>query len=82
MPILDPEGRKIWARVEEFDTNGILDCYAPPAEMDAVESIARDYVTERPHRAGAVGSADCRLFEGPDLVAFGKQWLETRHGRP
>ena len=81
MPMLDARGRKVWVRAEEFDTNGILDCYAEPGSPDAVECIARAYLREGHQRSGPVGAADCHLFDAADLVAFGKAWLEARHGR-
>ncbi len=80
MPLLDEQGRKRWHRCEDFDSNGILDCFAREGEPDAVETIARAYVAARRHRSGRVGSASSYLFDAPDIVAFGKCWLETRYG--
>lgn len=81
MPLLDPSGRKAWVRAEDWDTNGILDCYALEGQPDAVERTATDYVREGRHREGRVGGAHCRLFEAPDIVRYGIDWLERRHGR-
>ncbi len=80
MPLLDAAGRKIWVRAEDWDTNGILDCYAVEGQPDAVERIATDYVREGRHRQGRVGDAHCHLFEAPDMVRYGVEWLERRHG--
>jgi aminoglycoside 3-N-acetyltransferase/aminoglycoside 3-N-acetyltransferase-2 len=80
MPVLDGQGRKIWVKADEWDSNGILDCFAIEGRPDAVETIARHYVAERPHLSGQVGSAHSYLFEGRDIVAFGKSWLERNFG--
>lgn len=80
-PVLDEQGRRVWRVAEEFDTNGILDRFAQDGAMDAVETIARAYVAEGRHRAGRVGQADSLLFDGQDLVRFGKAWLEARFGQ-
>lgn len=77
-PVLDRHGHKAWRRAEEFDSNGILDCFAEEGAMDAVESIARAYVAEGRHRVGRVGCAPCHLFDAQDLVRYGKHWLEAR----
>lgn len=80
VPVLDKAGRKVWLKVNELDSNGILDCYAVEGAMDAVETIARAYVTENRHRQGKVGHATCYLFEAADIVKYGIAWLEHRHG--
>lgn len=80
VPVLDDVGRKVWRRVEEFSTNGILDCYDQEKGPDAVERITRDYIADGRGRQGIVGQADCYLFDAAGIVAFGKAWLEARHG--
>lgn len=80
MPVLEQDGRKTWVRCSNFDSNGILDCFAMTDGMDAVESMARAYVKQCQHAVGKVGEANCRLFEARDLVAFGVKWLEERFG--
>ncbi|ASD26213.1 aminoglycoside 3-N-acetyltransferase [Brevundimonas diminuta] len=72
-------GATVWAVAHEYDSNGILDQYAGEGP-DAVECITRDYLTLGRHREGLFGAAVARLFEGADLVAFGVEWLERRHG--
>lgn len=80
MPLLDSLGRKSWQACTDYDSNGILDCFAVPGEPDAVERIARDFVKERPHLKGRVGEAECFLLNGRALVDYGVNWLETRFG--
>lgn len=80
MPLLDADGSKVWQKAEEWDSNGILDCYAIEGEPDAVERMARDYVATHNPPRGKVGNAECYLFEASDIVNFGIAWLERRHG--
>jgi aminoglycoside N3'-acetyltransferase len=78
MPVRGESGETIWKHVEDFDSNGILDCFAVPGKPDAVELIASDYVRLGRHRQGRFGQAHCYLFEAPALVDFGVRWLERR----
>ncbi|MCR4266638.1 aminoglycoside 3-N-acetyltransferase [Nitratireductor sp. ZSWI3] len=80
MPLIDGAGNKVWVRGEDFDSNGILDCYAIDDAPDAVERIARDYVAAGHAKIGKVGDANCHLFDASDIVKFGVEWLEHRHG--
>ncbi len=80
VPVLDAKGRKVWQQVSEWDSNGILDCYAAEDGMDAVEQIARDYVADGRHREGVTGATKSHLFEAADIVKYGVRWLEKRHG--
>jgi len=80
VPVLDAQGTKVWRRVEEWNTNGILDCYDQDNGPDAVELIARDYLAAGRGGRGRVGKADCFVFSAADIVEFGKNWLEARHG--
>ena len=77
MPLLGPDGRTVWQRAEDFDSNGILDRFAIEGQPDAVETIATAYAALGRHREGPVGSARCRLIEAPDIVAFGVAYLEA-----
>ena len=79
VPLLEA-GRKVWKRVEEFDSNGILDCFADGDAPDAVEQIAHDYVKSGYSRQGRVAKARCHLFDAAPLVDFGVEWLERRFG--
>ena len=81
MPVLE-DGRKVWRRAEELDSNGILDAFAHEGEMDAVETIARLYVSEGRAVTGKVGGACCHLFEAGDIVDYGVRWLERMFGDP
>jgi aminoglycoside N3'-acetyltransferase len=78
MPLLGPDGETVWERAEDFDSNGILDCFAVEGEMDAVETIGRAYVALGRHREGRVANADCYLFDAQDIVSFGVTYLERR----
>lgn len=80
MPMPAQGGGVRWIWTEDFDSNGILDRFAGEGCMDAVESIARDYIREQPHQQGRVGNAHCRLFEAASLVDYGRRWLEQRFG--
>jgi aminoglycoside 3-N-acetyltransferase/aminoglycoside 3-N-acetyltransferase-2 len=80
MPLRDASGGKHWVRAEDFDSNGILDCYADPGAPDAVECIMRDFLREGAYRAGHVGQAGSHLFDAKDIVSYGVAWLESRHG--
>ncbi len=79
-PVLDEQGHKVWRTAEEFDTNGILDCFAEDGAMDSVETVARACVAGGRHRTGRVGRADCHLLDARELVRFGVDWLEERFG--
>jgi aminoglycoside N3'-acetyltransferase len=78
MPLLGPNGETVWERAEDFDSNGILDCFAIDGEMDAVETIARAYAASGRHREGQVANAHCYLFDAQDIVSFGVSYLEQR----
>jgi len=80
MPLLDSSGKKVWRTAKEFDSNGILDCFAVEGQPDAVEQIATDFVRLGRYRQGRVANADCFLFDAVQLVDFGVRWLERRFG--
>lgn len=80
MPLLGPDGGTRWETAEDWDTNGILDCYTIEGQPDAIERIARDYVTERRPASGKVGNAKSFLIDARDIVSYGVNWLERRHG--
>lgn len=81
MPLRGPNGETVWETAEDFDSNGILDCFAVDGEPDAVETIAKAYVAINRHRSGQVGDAFCHLFGARDIVSFGVAYLEHRFGR-
>ena len=71
MPVLR-DGEQVWLEFEEFDTtNGIVDW---PEEY--FETIVAAYLAAGRGRAVTVGHAPAYLFEGDDLVRFGKGWME------
>lgn len=82
MPMLGPDGQVRWEFAEDFDTNGILDCFAVDGKPDAVETIANAYVRLGRHREGIVGRAPSYLFEAQDIVSFGVTYLEQHFGAP
>ena len=82
MPLLAPDGQTVWERAEDFDSNGILDCFAIEGQPDGVETIANAYVALGRHTEGQVGSAHCYLFDAQDIVAFGVSYLEKNFRLP
>ena len=80
MPMRGEAGETVWKQVGDFDSNGILDCFAISGKADAVECIASDYARLGQHRQGRFGQAHCYLLEAPALVDFGIRWLERRFG--
>lgn len=80
MPLRRPDGGTVWVKVEDFDSNGILDCFAIEGQPDAVETIARAYVALGRHHQGRVAAAHCHLFEAREIVAFGVDYLEQHFG--
>lgn len=80
MPLQGPDGRTVWQTCEDFDSNGILDCFAVEGGPDAVETVARVYVGLGRHREGMVARAHCYLFDARDLVSFGVNWLQEQFG--
>jgi aminoglycoside 3-N-acetyltransferase len=64
-----------WISFEEFDT--VHPCHDALPE-DCFERIARAYLAAGRGAAGRVANAASYLFNGPDLVAFGIEWIE-RH---
>jgi aminoglycoside 3-N-acetyltransferase/aminoglycoside 3-N-acetyltransferase-2 len=79
MPLRGRGGGTVWRRVEDFDSNGILDVYAGEGP-DAVERIGRDFLAAGRHREGQVGRTLAQLIDARELVAFGVDWLVRRHG--
>lgn len=80
MPMPGSDGEVLWKTATDFDSNGILDCFAREGEPDAVETIAAAYVKLGRHREGMVGCAPCRLFDAQDIVSFGVAYLERHFG--
>jgi aminoglycoside 3-N-acetyltransferase len=62
---------------EEFDTTQAVSDRLPE---DCFERIATAYLRSGRGAAGSFGSAAATLFDGPDLVAFAVDWLESHVG--
>ncbi|ECJ8464232.1 AAC(3) family aminoglycoside 3-N-acetyltransferase, partial [Salmonella enterica subsp. enterica serovar Enteritidis] len=80
MPMLGRDGEVAWKTASDYDSNGILDCFAIEGKPDAVETIANAYVKLGRHREGVVGFAQCYLFDAQDIVTFGVTYLEKHFG--
>lgn len=76
MPMLGRDGEVARKTASDYDSNGILDCFAIEGKPDAVETIANAYVKLGRHREGVVGFAQCYLFDAQDIVTFGVTYLE------
>ncbi len=76
MPMLGRDGEVAWKTASDYDSNGILDCFAIEGKPDAVETITIAYVKLGRHREGVVGFAQCYLFDAQDGVTFGVTYLE------
>nr|WP_115713735.1 aminoglycoside 3-N-acetyltransferase [Cupriavidus taiwanensis] len=79
MPLQGADGQAVWKAAEDFDSNGILDCFAIEGQPDGVETIARAYVPLGRHTEGQVGCAHCYLIDARDIVAFGVGYLEQHY---
>lgn len=62
-----------WIQFEEFDTAEPVHESLP---SNCFEMIAADYLETGRGSQGTIGAARSCLFDGPDLVEFGVQWLE------
>ncbi|MDI6983842.1 AAC(3) family N-acetyltransferase, partial [Klebsiella pneumoniae] len=80
VPMLGRNGEVAGKTASEYDSNGILDCFAIEGKPDAVETIANAYVKLGRHREGVVGFAQCYLFDAQDIVTFGVTYLEKHFG--
>ncbi|KSV72212.1 hypothetical protein N183_26965 [Sinorhizobium sp. Sb3] len=80
MPMVGSDGKVVWKTAADFDSNGILDCFAIEGKPDAVETIANAYVKLGRHRGDIVGCAQCHLFDAQDIVSFGVTYLEQHFG--
>ena len=62
-----------WIDFEEFDTSEPVTDILP---VNCFEQIAKAHLAAGFGRQGYIGSAESYLFEAPDLVRFGIDWLE------
>lgn len=63
----------VWMDFEEFDTVDPVHASLP---ANCFELIAEAHLATGHGRQGLVGQAKSYLFEGPELVRFGMEWLE------
>ena len=81
MPMLGRDGEVARKQASDYDSNGILDCFAIRRKPDAVETIANAYVKARsPSRRcrGLCSVLPVRRFR--DIVTFGVTYLEKHFG--
>jgi aminoglycoside 3-N-acetyltransferase len=71
--LMPAPGGAQWIDFEEFDTSNPVHDALPD---DCFERIARDYLAAGRGAAGRVAQAESHLFNGPDLVKFGIDWIE------
>ena len=62
-----------WIHFEEFDTSDSVHDTLP---ANYFESIASEYLASGRGQKGNIGTSQSFLFDGPDLVQFGVDWLE------
>jgi aminoglycoside 3-N-acetyltransferase len=74
MPLL-LDGKRVWVKIEEFDTNGML-----PGMEKYFETIPREYLSSGKGSVGKVGAAQSYYFDAADLVSFAVHWLEKKYG--
>jgi aminoglycoside 3-N-acetyltransferase len=66
-----------WIDFEEFDTGEPVSNKLP---ADCFERIAREHLAAGFGYQGQIGSGESFLFEAPELVRFGVDWLERNAG--
>jgi aminoglycoside 3-N-acetyltransferase len=62
-----------WVQFEEFDTSDTVNDNLP---ANCFEQIALAFLASGRGASGKVGAAPSHLFDGPELVSFGIEWLE------
>ncbi|MEV7615461.1 aminoglycoside N-acetyltransferase AAC(3)-VIII [Streptomyces sp. NPDC089799] len=78
------DGKRVWRRFRDVDTETEAFDYgrAVPAGVWPFTVIAGDMLAAGFGRTGTVGAAPSHLFEAPDVVRFGVDWIESRLGSP
>lgn len=71
--LMPGESGPAWVDFEEFDTREPVSDKLP---ADCFERIATDHLASGFGRQGTIGAAVSYLFEAPELVRFGVDWLE------
>ncbi|MED5714593.1 AAC(3) family N-acetyltransferase, partial [Enterobacter hormaechei] len=62
MAMLGRNGEVVWKTATEYDSNGLLGCFAIQGKPDAVVTIAKSYLKLGRHREGVVGFVQCYLL--------------------
>ncbi|MCW5976435.1 MAG: aminoglycoside 3-N-acetyltransferase [Bryobacteraceae bacterium] len=75
--LMPRENGPAWIDIEEFDTAAPVSDRLPEG---CFERIATDYLAAGMGQQGRVGAAAGFLFDGPGLVRFAVNWLETFAG--
>jgi len=80
-PIL-VDGRRVWRRFRDIDSaDGAFDYSGVvPADEWPFTVIARELLAAGFGVRGAVGAADCHLFDAADVTRFGVEWIERSLG--
>jgi aminoglycoside N3'-acetyltransferase len=79
VPILI-DGRKVWQRATQIDSNGFL-ASIKASGVDHVAEVVEAYLGAGRGKEGTVGKAPSYLFDAADLVAFAVRHFESRYGR-
>ena len=71
--LMPGENGPVWIDFEEFDTTEPVNDLLP---ANCFEQIANDHLASSHGRQGEIGAAMSYLFEAPELVQYGIEWLE------
>ena len=76
-------GRRVWRRFRDVDTEDEAFDYARalPDGEEPFTVIVRDMLAAGLGMTGMVGAAESHLFEAPDVVTFGVDWIERSLAR-
>ncbi|WP_030420376.1 aminoglycoside N-acetyltransferase AAC(3)-VIII [Streptomyces sp. NRRL F-5065] len=74
------DGRRMWRRFRDVDTEAEAFDYrrVVPEGVWPFTVIAERMLAEGIGRTGRVGAATSHLFEAPEVVRFGVEWIESR----
>ncbi|MFJ3726441.1 aminoglycoside N-acetyltransferase AAC(3)-VIII [Streptomyces sp. NPDC090045] len=78
------DGERVWRRFTDVDTETEAFDYGRvvPPGVWPFTVIAEEMLAAGLGRTGLVGAAPSHLFEAPDVVRFGVDWIENRLGAP
>lgn len=76
------DGRRVWRRFRDVDTETEAFPYGKvvPEGVWPFTVIAEEMLAAGIGRTGRVGAAPSHLFEAPEVVRFGVEWIESRLG--